>query len=175
MQDSLGFSRSSKGIIILKDPRNRNLGIRIISFSNKLFKTIDSIPLVTYKKWNFHRITLGIPDGSKDMKINKSFLIENNFENFNGVDFDKGCYLGQENTARLKYKGTLKKRLMKVKIHGDPVANGTSILSNGKIVGLMHSSCSNVGLATIKIEIAKTTNQKNRLIAANSFLEIVKD
>ena len=173
LKNSTGFAKFNDNYVVFLDPRNKNLGIRIVLFSKSLTSNILDIPSVNFEEWNFHRLSLGIPDGSNDMDVNKSFLIENNIEYINGIDFDKGCYLGQENTARQKYRGTLKKRLMKVKIYGNTVPNGTSITNKNKIVGLMHSSSKDIGLATIKIEEAKNAIlQKHRFSAAESYLEV---
>ena len=173
LKNSTGFAKFNENQVAFLDPRNKNLGIRIILFSKNLTSNILDIPSVYNEEWNFHRLSLGIPDGSNDMDINKSFLIENNIEYINGIDFNKGCYLGQENTARQKYRGKLKKRLMKVKIHGNAVPKGTSITNKNKIVGLMHSSSKDIGLATIKIKEAKNAIlQKHRFSAADSYLEV---
>ena len=176
LKNSVGFSRSTKKEVMLIDPRNKILGIRVIHFTGNLSNQIESINTVDFEKWNYLRINLGVPEGSIDMEVNKSFLMENNFEFINAIDFSKGCYLGQENTARQKYRATLKKRLMKVKIFGDAIPNGSKIFYNGKIVGLMRSSSKNIGLATIKIDEAKNAAlKKTKLSTAESYIEINED
>jgi folate-binding protein YgfZ len=64
------------------------------------------------------RILEGIPDGSRDLEIERSTLLENGFDELHGVDWQKGCYMGQELTARIKYRGLVKKRLLPVRIEG---------------------------------------------------------
>jgi folate-binding protein YgfZ len=66
------------------------------------------------------RLSLGIPDGSRDLVLEKSILLESGFDELNGVDWQKGCYIGQELTARTRYRGLVKKRLMPVRIEGPP-------------------------------------------------------
>ena len=94
-----------------------------------------------------------MPNPDLDLEIEKSFLIENNFEFINAIDFKKGCYVGQENTARQKYRGTCpKKKLFLIRIIGDDIINGTKIYYNERVVGTMRSSCKDIGLATIRTD-----------------------
>ncbi len=78
--------------------------------------------------WDAGRIALGLPDGSRDMVPDKAILLENGFDELHGVDWQKGCYLGQELTARTKYRGLIKKRLMPVEIDGAAPEAGATIL-----------------------------------------------
>ncbi|GIR53264.1 MAG: hypothetical protein CM15mP62_07350 [Rhodospirillaceae bacterium] len=64
------------------------------------------------------RIGLGIPDATYDLQQNKTILLEAGFDELNGISWDKGCYMGQELTARTKYRGLIKKRLMPCKVVG---------------------------------------------------------
>ena len=86
------------------------------------------------------RLELGIPDGGRDLVPEKSILLEAGFDELNGVDWQKGCYIGQELTARTKYRGLIKKRLMPVEIDGPAPAPGTIITAEGREVGEMRSS-----------------------------------
>ena len=63
---------------------------------------------------------LGVPDGSRDLQLEKALLLESGFDELNGVDWQKGCYMGQELTARTKYRGLIKKRLFPVRVEGAP-------------------------------------------------------
>jgi folate-binding protein YgfZ len=98
------------------------------------------------------RLTLGLPDGSRDMVVEKAILLESGFDELNGVDWQKGCYVGQELTARTKYRGLVKKRLMPVAIDGPAPEPGTPILCGGKEVGEMRSAVDGVGLALMRLE-----------------------
>ena len=86
------------------------------------------------------RLGLGIPDGSRDLVLEKSILLEAGFDELNGVDWQKGCYIGQELTARTKYRGLIKRRLMPVRIDGPAPAPGTIVTADGRDVGEMRSS-----------------------------------
>ncbi len=98
------------------------------------------------------RLELGIPDGSRDLVVEKSILLESGFDELNGVDWQKGCYIGQELTARTKYRGLIKKRLMPVKIDGPAPPPGTIVTADGREVGEMRSSRDGLGLALLRIE-----------------------
>jgi folate-binding protein YgfZ len=73
------------------------------------------LPAIAFETYDRLRISLAVPDGSRDMEVGKAILLENNIDLLNGVAWDKGCYTGQELTARTKYRGLIKKRLMPVR------------------------------------------------------------
>ena len=95
---------------------------------------------------------LGLPDGTKDMVVEKTILLEANFDALNGLDWDKGCYMGQELTARTKYRGLIKKRLMPVEVEGQAPAPGTPLMLDGKEAGEMRSSYDGLGIALIRLD-----------------------
>jgi folate-binding protein YgfZ len=100
-----------------------------------------------------HRIGLGLPDGSKDMEAEKSVLLEGGFDELNGISWTKGCYMGQELTARTRYRGLLKRRLVLVAIEGPAPERGTPILTpEGAEAGEMRSSQGAQGLALLRLE-----------------------
>lgn len=98
------------------------------------------------------RLALGLSDGSRDLIVEKSILLESNFDELHGVDWDKGCYMGQELTARTKYRGLIKKRLMPVDIDGDIPPPGTPVTLAGKDVGELRSARDGKGLALLRLE-----------------------
>jgi folate-binding protein YgfZ len=106
----------------------------------------------SFADWDRHRIRLGLPDGSRDVAVEKGVLLENGFEELRGVDFDKGCYMGQELTARTKYRGLVRKRLMPVEIDGPAPEPGTEVRFGEVEAGEMRSSSGDVGLALIRLE-----------------------
>ena len=96
------------------DPRHPDLGHRTF-----VKPDMEERP---YETWDRLRISLGVPDGSRDMEIEKSTMIESRIDVFHGVSFTKGCYIGQEITARMHNRGLAKKHLIPVEITGDPLA-----------------------------------------------------
>ena len=140
--------------VAMVDPRLAEAGVRAILPQATSASALEGMGLVaaTAEDYDRHRLGLGLPDGSRDMVVDKATLLENGFEELNGVDFDKGCYLGQEVTARTKYRGLVKKRLMPVAIDGPIPAAGTPVLKGGREVGELRSASEGVGLALIRID-----------------------
>jgi folate-binding protein YgfZ len=133
-----------------RDPRLSALGYRLLLPADA---RIDGI--APFDDWNRRRIALAAPDGSRDMEIGKAILLENNIDLLHGVAWDKGCYTGQELTARTHYRGLIKKRLAPVRIAGPAPAIGTPIVENGVEVGEMRSSSGDLGLALLKLDILR--------------------
>ncbi len=174
MNNIEGDTKKVNNNIIIIDPRNKNLGLRIYSNTDNFLKKLDQIPYGTASELDYNRIQLTVPNPAVDLEIEKSFLIENNFELINAIDFNKGCYIGQENTARQKYRGTTKKKLVPVKIIGQNISNGTKIFHDEKIIGTMRSSCKDIGLVTIRTDIYKEYKKsKFNIKVLNSEIEFL--
>ena len=108
-----------------------------------------------YDAYDRLRIAHAVPDGSSDMEVGKAILLENNIDLLNGVAWDKGCYTGQELTARTKYRGLIKRRLFPVKVEGALPAPGTPVQRDGKEVGEIRSGFGNRAIAMLQIEAAR--------------------
>ncbi len=91
-----------------------------------------------------------MPDGSRDLQVEKALLLENGFDELNGVDWKKGCYMGQELTARTKYRALIKQRLFPVKIEGTLPEPGTPVHRDGEEVGELRSGTGNRALAMLR-------------------------
>lgn len=100
------------------------------------------------------RMSLGVPDAASDLTPEKSILLENGFDELNAIDWQKGCYMGQELTARTRYRGLVRKRLMPVRIEGPAPAPGTPLMLGDQEVGEMRgvSADGTVGLAMVRLE-----------------------
>ncbi|MBS0561187.1 MAG: folate-binding protein, partial [Proteobacteria bacterium] len=106
----------------------------------------------TPEDWQRHRLSLGLPDGSRDLEAEKTVLLEAGFDELNGVSWTKGCYMGQELTARTRYRGLLKRRLVPVAIDGPPPAPGTPILRGSAEVGTLRFADGGAGMAVLRLE-----------------------
>lgn len=98
------------------------------------------------------RLSLGVPDGSRDMLIERSLPLECGFDELNGVDWNKGCYMGQELTARMKYRKLVKKRLLPVHVDGPLPAPGTLVHVGDREAGEIRSGHNGAALAMLRIE-----------------------
>jgi folate-binding protein YgfZ len=149
--DVPGAARGFGDGIAAVDPRLAALGTRVILASPEAL-VAAGLAETDLAAWDAVRIRAGVPDGSRDMEVDKALLLENGFEELGGVDFAKGCYMGQELTARTKYRGLIKKRLLPVTITGPTPAPGTPLLAGEAEAGEMRSACGDIGLALVRIE-----------------------
>ena len=138
---SLGINK--RPLNSLDDPRHPNMGWRYYGNEDLSEKNIN---------WEKIRIENLVPEFGKELS-NDSYILEYGFENLNGVDFKKGCYVGQEVTARMKHKSKLKKGLALLGTKGS-VPFDTPINANDKIVGKVFSSTKNQALAYLRFEFA---------------------
>ena len=136
-KDILGFTFKYREDPILLDPRNKYLGARLIINLEKLYLSLKKLDLKNDKieKYHSHSHKLGIVPKNLNKLKNKLFGIECNFEELNGIDFKKGCYVGQENTARIKLKNKLSKRLLPIEIINGELFEDESIYYNDIDIG----------------------------------------
>jgi len=154
LSDTLGAARVLDSGVALVDPRLTALGARAILARDRAGCVFADLGLAEadFETYDRLRLSLGIPDGSRDLVPEKSILLEAGFDELNGIDWQKGCYVGQELTARTKYRGLIRKRLMPVEIRGPAPAPGTIVTAGGREVGEMRSSCGELGLALLRVE-----------------------
>ncbi len=143
------------------DPRLADLGARAILPKESAGKILDDAGFTpgSLADYDALRIAAGAPDGSRDLEVEKSTLLESGFDELHGVDWDKGCYMGQELTARTKYRGLVKKRLVPVAIAGPAPEPGTAITRDGKEAGVLRSAVTrdggSLGLALLRLDALK--------------------
>ena len=122
---------------IFLDPRNKNLGARLIINLEKLYLSLKKLDLHDADLEEYYSLShsLGIVPKDLNKLKDKLFGIECNFEELNGIDFKKGCYVGQENTARIKLKNKLSKRLFPINVINGKLNEGESIYNNEVEIG----------------------------------------
>ncbi|MBR0959052.1 YgfZ/GcvT domain-containing protein [Bradyrhizobium japonicum] len=136
------------------DPRNDGLGYRILipeDLKQKLSELIGA-ELVDAAAYEAHRIGLGVPRGGLDFMYSDAFPHETNMDRLAGVDFDKGCYVGQEVVSRMQHRGTARTRSVKVLLDGPSPEIGATILAGDKPVGTIGSTAGGKGIALVRID-----------------------
>ena len=162
LSDSFGVLAVWDGDLTLKpdlayvDPRDAALGWRILVPEELAQKAADLIgaELVDSTAYDAHRIASGVPRGGLDFIYGDAFPHETNMDRLHGVDFDKGCYVGQEVVSRMQHRGTARTRTLRVVLDGPAPAPGEAILAGEKPLGTMGSSADGAGLALIRIDRA---------------------
>lgn len=149
-----GTARPLDGGVVFVDPRHAGMGARTILPRERAASALAALGFAPGARADVERLrlTLGLPDGSRDLAVEKAILLENGFDELNGVDWKKGCYVGQELTARTKYRGLVKKRLLPVRIEGPVPAPGTPVAFAGQEAGEMRSAMDGIGLALLRLE-----------------------
>ncbi len=152
-----GQAVSVGGGVAYVDPRLPALGIRLIlprATAREHLLRLRAMEDSGGSAYHRLRISLGVPDATYDLTPEKSILLENGFDELNAIDWQKGCYMGQELTARTRYRGLVRKRLMPVRIEGPTPVPGTPLILGDQEVGEMRgvSADGTVGLAMVRLE-----------------------
>ncbi|MGB0629208.1 MAG: YgfZ/GcvT domain-containing protein [Alphaproteobacteria bacterium] len=138
------------------DPRHAGLGERTIRLIDEddSFPADEAVLANNVAEYEAKRIALGIPDSAADLVPEKSMPLEVGFDELNGVDFQKGCYVGQEVTTRMKHRSLVRKRLFPVTFDGD-LAPGTSVKAGDVVAGEIHSSQKGRGIALLRLDLVE--------------------
>jgi folate-binding protein YgfZ len=154
LEQRRGAATGFAGGAVFVDPRLTELGARALVPRERAAAALTELGFrnATLDDYDRHRIALGAPDGSRDLEVEKTTLLEAGFDELGGVDWQKGCYMGQELTARTKYRGLVKRRLVPVEIDGPAPSAGAPILVDGKESGTLRSVVDGVGLATLRLD-----------------------
>ena len=160
LSDSMGVLAAWDGAPAMKpelafaDPRSETLGWRILIPEELRQKVADVIgaDLVESEAYEAHRIMSGAPRGGLDFMYSDAFPHETNMDRLNGVDFDKGCYVGQEVVSRMQHRGTARTRTVKIILEDFSPEVGLPVMAGDKAVGTMGSTSGNRGLALIRTD-----------------------
>ena len=136
-KDNPGFTLKYREDPILLDPRNKLLGARLIINLEKLYLSLKKLDLHDANLKDYYSLShkLGVVPKNLNKLQNKLFGIECNYEELNGIDFKKGCYVGQENTTRIKLKNKLSKRLLPINLINGKLYEGESIYNKDIEIG----------------------------------------
>ena len=158
--EALGLAAVAGGVapfaggIAFNDPRLIAMGVRAILPGAGAAAALEAAGFDRKNEADYDRLRLelGVPDGSRDMVVEKALLLESGFEELGGVDFEKGCYVGQELTARTKYRGLVRKRLLRVDIDGPLPAPGTPIMLGRRQAGEVRSGREEAAIALLRLD-----------------------
>lgn len=167
-----GAAAAFAGGIAFMDPRLAEAGARVVLPAADATAVLEAAAIAPAGEtaYDRHRIRLGLADGSRDLIPDKSILLENGFDELNGIDWEKGCYMGQELTARTKYRGLVRKRLVPVTVDGPLPATGTPVLLEDREVGDMRSGIDKIALAFLRIEALEQAAAGGALTAGGATL-----
>jgi len=167
LSEETGNAKPYAGGVVYVDPRLVGLGARAIIPQDRIAALEQAgFRELPFDEYDRLRLSLGVPDGSRDLPVEKALLLENGFDELNGVDWQKGCYVGQELTARMKYRALVRKRLMPVRIDGPPPLPGTTIMLDDQEAGEMRSAQGSLGLALLRLEVVEQADKDGRPLTA---------
>jgi folate-binding protein YgfZ len=160
LSDNLGVLAAWDGDPAIKpdltfaDPRSEKLGWRILIPEELAPKVAGLLgaDLVDSAAYNAHRIACGAPRGGIDFMYGDAFPHETNMDRLHGVDFDKGCYVGQEVVSRMQHRGTARTRIVRLILEDAPPEAGIAVVAGDKPMGTMGSSADGMGLALVRID-----------------------
>jgi folate-binding protein YgfZ len=147
------------------DPRLPELGCRAVIAKGEMRH--DLMPADTYHR---HRLALGVPEGS-NFGSDRMFALDADLDELHAIDFDKGCYVGQELTARMKHRATSRKRLLLVR--SDGASSGAAIVAGGKDIGEVIDGTGEIGFALVRLDRLGEA-RGNDVNAGSSSAELVK-
>ncbi|RTL55351.1 MAG: folate-binding protein [Bradyrhizobiaceae bacterium] len=161
--------------LVFADPRDPALGWRVLAPADSApsLATTLGAQISDEPGYEAHRIACGVPRGGADFSYGDAFPHETNMDRLHGVDFDKGCYIGQEVVSRMQHRGTARTRILRVTLDAEPPAPGTPIMAGDKSIGTMGSSTKDstgqvIGLALIRTDRASDAIDAGWLLSAGS-------
>jgi len=170
LADGAGAARPWGEGAAFVDPRLAALGVRLIvpRAAGEAALAAAGLRRTDPADYDRLRLGLGVPDGSRDLGIEKAILLESGFDELNGIDWQKGCYIGQELTARTKYRALIKKRLMPVAIEGPLPPPDTPVMLGAAEAGEMRSGRDGLGLALLRLEAVAAAARAGQPLTAGA-------
>jgi tRNA-modifying protein YgfZ len=147
-------ARLADGAIAYADPRLPALGQRVLLHADTSLSSLGCAP-AGEGEYHARRIALGVPEGGRDYDFGDAFPHEAMFDQLGGVDFNKGCFVGQEVVSRMEHRGTARKRIVGVEGEGPLPPSGTDITAGSVSIGTLGSVSGNSGLALLRLDRAE--------------------
>ena len=141
------------GGVCYVDPRYGAIGARALVPRD----AVAQLPAAGFEEaepqaYDHHRLCIGLPDGSRDLEVDKALPMENGFDALHGIAWDKGCYVGQEITARMRYRANARRQLLPVEIDGPVPPCGAPVMLGEREAGEMRSAAEGIGLALLRLD-----------------------
>ena len=156
--------RPTNAGVVFRDPRHETLGYRVIAERADLAAALGETDAAGFRE---HRILAGVPEGGEDFAYGETFPHEANLDRLHGLDFAKGCYVGQEVVSRVEHRGTARKRITPVLFQGEPPPVGSVVVVGDIAIGIMGSAISGRGLARGRTERAAEAAALGAVATAN--------
>ena len=166
-----------KGLRSFRDPRLPELGYRAICTHTDAAALAAELGCRSASEddYHAHRIALGVPEGGQDYAFGALFPHEACFDLLHGVDFEKGCYVGQEVVSRMEHRGTARKRFVHVESTSPLPESGTDITAGDNLIGVLGSIADRRGLALVRLDrAARALAEGQRLIAGEAELKLIQ-
>lgn len=162
-----GTLPGAAGEAVIPDPRCAALGGRLLVSLTSDWMLGENAPIAAPAD-SFHarRVELGVPEGGRDYLFADTFPHEANFDVFNGVSFEKGCFVGQEVVSRMQHRTTVRKRVVRISAGEDLPPTGTDITTGTVVIGRLGTVAGRAGLAFLKLDRVEEAIQKGNAIAA---------
>lgn len=165
------------GETVFADPRLAGLGSRAVLPAAEASDLLQAAgaTIVPPEVYHDHRIVLGVPEGGKDYALGDTFPHEADMDQLGGIDFAKGCYVGQEVVSRMQHKTTVRKRVVPVTVPGVGLIGGAEVTAGDLVVGHMGSSTAAGGLALLRLDrVEDALAKKTPLMAGGFEVKVVK-
>ena len=154
-QDDTGLRNVAANGLLITDPRLSRMGMRAY-----IRDTPTNVRFASLEDWHEHRIGLGMPHGGIDFTFGDAFPHDALMDQFDGVNFQKGCFIGQEVVSRMQHRGTARKRILKVSALNPLPASDTDIMVDGKPCGKLASTSGTNGLAVVRLDRVGDENKR---------------
>ena len=152
----------------MTDPRLAAMGARVILSTSSASSVMADLGFEQGDLGDYHamRLSHGVPDSSADIAVDQGFPLESGLDLLNAIDFTKGCYVGQELTARTHYRGTIRKRLYRVDVNGPTPAPETPVTLGDKEAGQVRSGQEGIAMAMLRTELVDQSKESGEAFTA---------